>query len=279
MKNIDKKVVDDFGEEWNQYSQNTSSKTISDNDLESAWNQYFNIFPFDDLKEDAQGFDMGCGSGRWAQFVADKVHKLNCIDPSEKALNVAKKNLSKFTNISFYNASVNDEVLERNSQDFGYCLGVLHHIPNTLDGIKACSDLLKKDAPFLMYLYYNFENRSLLFKFLWRVSDLFRKLLSSLPSSIKRLITPLIAYLIYFPLARFALLCHKLGFNVENFPLTDYKDKPFYFMKTDALDRFGTRLEKRFSRKEIIEMLTESGFKDINFSDGNPCWVCISRKS
>ena len=93
MKNIDKKVVDDFGEEWNQYSQNTSSKTISDNDLESAWNQYFNIFPFDDLKEDAQGFDMGCGSGRWAQFVADKVHKLNCIDPSEKALNVAKKNL------------------------------------------------------------------------------------------------------------------------------------------------------------------------------------------
>ena len=26
---------------------------------------------------------MGC-SGRWAQFVADKVHILNCIDPSEK---------------------------------------------------------------------------------------------------------------------------------------------------------------------------------------------------
>ena len=96
MKNIDKKVVDDFGEEWNQYSQNTSSKTISDNDLESAWNQYFNIFPFDDLKEDAQGFDMGCGSGRWAKFVAEKVHTLNCIDPSEKALSVAKKNLSSF---------------------------------------------------------------------------------------------------------------------------------------------------------------------------------------
>ena len=118
-----------------------------------------------------------------------------------------------------------------------------------------------------------------LFKLLWRVSDLFRKFLSSLPSSVKRLITPIIAYLIYFPIARFTLLCHRLGINVENFPLTDYKDKPFYFMKTDALDRFGTRLEKRFSKKEIIDMLTESGFKDINFSDGNPCWVCISRKA
>lgn len=279
MKNIDKKVVYDFGEEWEKYSQNISSQTISRNDLKNAWNQYFHIFPFDDLKEGSQGFDMGCGSGRWAKFVANKVHILNCIDPSEKALNVAKKNLSKFSNINFYNASINDEVLKRNSQDFGYCLGVLHHIPNTLDGIKACSKLLKKDAPFLMYLYYNFENRPFLFKLIWRVSNLIRKFLSSLPSGIKGLITVIIAYLIYFPLARFALLCHKLGVNVANFPLTDYKDKPFYFMKTDALDRFGTRLEKRFSKQDIIDMLTVSGFKDIKFSEGNPCWVCISKKA
>ena len=33
---------------------------------------------------------MGCGSGRWAQFVAPRVKKLFCIDPSE-AINVAKK--------------------------------------------------------------------------------------------------------------------------------------------------------------------------------------------
>ena len=60
-----------------------------------------------------------------------------------------------------------------------------------------------------------------------------------------------------------------MGINVENFPLTDYKNKSFYFMKTDALDRFGTRLEKRFSKQEIIDMLTVSGFKDIKFSEGN----------
>ena len=70
-----------------------------------------------------------------------------------------------------------------------------------------------------------------------------------------------------------------MGINVENFPLTDYKNKSFYFMKTDALDRFGTRLEKRFSKQEIIDMLTVSGFKDIKFSEGNPRWVCLSKKS
>ena len=29
------------------------------------------------------------------------------------------------------------------------------------------------------------------------------------------------------------------------------KNKTFYFMRTDALDRFGTKLEKRFTKEEI----------------------------
>ena len=49
-------------------------------------------------------------------------------------------------------------------------------------------------------------------------------------------------------------------------------------MKTDALDRFGTSLEKRFSRQEITEMLENAGFENINFSNDMPYWVCISSK-
>ena len=37
---------------------------------------------------------MGCGTGRWAKFVAPKVNKLNCIDPS-LSIKVAKKKLKK----------------------------------------------------------------------------------------------------------------------------------------------------------------------------------------
>ena len=50
-------------------------------------------------------------------------------------------------------------------------------------------------------------------------------------------------------------------------------------MKTDALDRFGTRLEKRFSKDEIQKMLKEAGFRDIKFSKNMPFWVSISTKS
>ena len=275
MKNIDKKTVEDFGEEWNKYNQSS----IPDEELKKSWNQYFDMFSFEELSNDSEGFDMGCGSGRWAKFVANKVHLLNCIDPSEKALNVAKRNLSNFSNIRYFNASVNDNILKENSQDFGYCLGVLHHIPDTLEGIKACAKLLKKNAPFLLYLYYNFENRSSFFKLIWRLSDFIRKIISSLSPKAKIFLTSIIAYLIYYPLARFAFISEKLGIDVSNLPLSDYRNKPIYFMKTDALDRFGTRLEKRFSKDEIKRMLQEAGFRDIRFSKNMPFWVSISRKS
>ena len=275
MKNIDKKTVEDFGEEWNKYNQSS----IPDEELKKSWNQYFDMFSFEELSNDSEGFDMGCGSGRWAKFVANKVHLLNCIDPSEKALNVAKRNLSNFSNIRYFNASVNDNILKENSQDFGYCLGVLHHIPDTLEGIKACAKLLKKGAPFLLYLYYNFENRPFFFKILWRLSDFLRKRISSLSPKTKIFFTSILAYLIYFPSARFALASEKLGIDVSNFPLSDYRKKPFYFMKTDALDRFGTRLEKRFTKDEIQRMLQKAGFRDIRFSKNMPFWVSISRKS
>ena len=42
--------------------------------------------------------------------------------------------------------------LKDNSQDFGYCLGVLHHIPDTYLGLEKCVLKLKKGAPFY-YIY------------------------------------------------------------------------------------------------------------------------------
>jgi len=275
MKNIDKKTVEDFGKEWNKYNQSS----LSDEELKKSWDQYFDMFSFEELSDDSEGFDMGCGSGRWAKFVANKVGLLNCIDPSEEALNVAKRNLSNFSNIRYFNASVNDNTLKENSQDFGYCLGVLHHIPDTLEGIKACAKLLKKDAPFLLYLYYNLENRPFFFRLIWKLSDFIRIIISSFPSKTKIFTTSIIAFLIYYPLARFAFGSEKLGIDVSNFPLSDYRSKDFYFMKTDALDRFGTRLEKRFSKDEIQIMLQEAGFRDIRFSKSTPFWVSVSLKS
>ena len=274
--NKDQKVIEDFGDEWTDFTY--ESKTIDQAELKKNFLQYFSIFPWNNIPNDAEGFDMGCGSGRWAQFVAPKVHSLNCIEPS-KALDIAKVNLQKLDNISFYRGTTDSCSLNDQSQDFGYCLGVLHHIPDTQQALSDCARLLKKGAPFLLYLYYNLDNKPIWYRYIWKLSDFVRNIISILPRPIKKASCFLIAALIYFPLSRLALFIELFGFNVSNFLLSDYRNKPFYQMRNDALDRFGTRLEQRFSRQKIEDMLLESGFQDISFSEEMPFWTSISYKS
>jgi hypothetical protein len=50
-------------------------------------------------------------------------------------------------------------------------------------------------------------------------------------------------------------------------------------MRTDAYDRFCTRLEKRFRRSDIERMLMHAGFKDIVFSNAPPFWCAVGMKS
>jgi hypothetical protein len=66
---------------------------------------------------------------------------------------------------------------------------------------------------------------------------------------------------------------------VNSWPLAYYRDKGFYVMRTDALDRFGTRLEQRFSRADIVAMLHAAGCVDPVFSTRPPYWVVVARKS
>src|SRR6476661_1987880 len=95
--NIDEKVVAGFGDEWARFDQSS----LDGRELESMFENYFNIFPWNELPRDAVGFDLGCGSGRWAKFVAPRVGKLYLFDPAEQALNVARRNLSASTNCEF----------------------------------------------------------------------------------------------------------------------------------------------------------------------------------
>ena len=165
-----------------------------------------------------------------------------------------------------------------NSMDFGYSLGVLHHIEDTDKGIVECVRKLKKNAPFLIYLYYAFDNKPFYYKLIWKITNPFRELISRLPFPIKVFVTKVIALIVYLPLSRIAKIFDKFGINVNNFPLNHYKDKSFYIMQTDSLDRFGTILEKRFSKDHITKILKNAGISRIKFNEFAPYWCAIGLK-
>ncbi|MCY7375613.1 MAG: hypothetical protein LH472_06535 [Pyrinomonadaceae bacterium] len=78
-------------------------------------------------------------------------------------------------------------------------------------------------------------------------------------------------------LARTALLLEKTGMKVEKIPLSQYRTNSFYVMRNDALDRFGTQLEKRFTKKEMQEMMENAGLENITFS-ATSFWTAVGYK-
>lgn len=271
MPNMDRDTVDSFGDEWSRFRQDQLDRQ----ELETLFQNYFAIFPWNSLPPDATGFDMGCGSGRWARLVAPRVGHLTCIDPSPDALSVAADALAEQSNVTFVSAGVSGSGLKPSSQDFGYSLGVLHHIPDTLGGLNSCTALLRPGAPFLLYLYYRFDNRPAWFRVVWWLSNLIRKLIVKLPPSLKGLTTDFLAVLLYFPIARSAAVAEYLGLRIDHWPLSSYRHTSFYTMRTDSRDRFGTPMEHRFTRDEIQMMMESAGLERIRFSESVPFWCAV----
>jgi hypothetical protein len=152
-------------------------------------------------------------------------------------------------------------------------------VPDVEEGLRAIARKLKPGAPLLLYLYYNFENRPSWFRALWSVSNLVRRFVSRTPFRSRVLISHSIAMFVYFPVARFGALLDRLGRLPSAWPLRMYRHASFYTMRTDALDRFGTRIEHRFSRDEIIGLLRRCGLENPVFSDGPIYWCVCARRT
>ena len=274
--NVDESVAAGFGHEWSTFQQDEGH--FSTSDREAMFHSYFRIFPWEILPAAAVGLDVGCGSGRWSLLVAPRVGHLHLLDASADALAVAKKNLSRATNTTFHHASVGEIPLQDASLDFAFSLGVLHHVPDTVSALKEVASKLKTGAPFLIYLYYAFDNRPWWFKVVWKLSDVFRAIICRLPTKLRLVISQIIAVSVYWPLARIAALVQRAGLPTALIPLEAYRNRSFYVMRTDAYDRFCTSLEKRFTRKQIEQMLLDAGFERIRFSEEVPFWCAVGMK-
>lgn len=62
--NLDPATVEGFGNEWTAFDQAAAPSA----EQEQMYRIYFSLFPWEKLPRSAEGFDLGCGSGRWALF-------------------------------------------------------------------------------------------------------------------------------------------------------------------------------------------------------------------
>ena len=271
LKKSEKSLIKFFGQRWKKFDQEPI-KT----ELKKIFDIYFGNFPFDKINKKSVGIDIGSGTGRWAQFILPKVKKLYCLEPSNEAISISKIKLSKYKNCIHLNKEANDIFeIEDHSLDFAYSLGVLHHITDINKAMHSFSIKLKDRAPVLLYLYYNLETRGIIYRLISKLINIIRIIISRMPSLFKFIISDFFAIFIYFPLSRFAKFISYLGINTSRLPLSFYKDYSFYTLRSDSLDRFGTIIEKRYTKDDIIKICNKFGIKNLVFNKNQPYWtVC-----
>ena len=272
-ENLDQGVIDSFGHEWAtfDYGETDTSEALDAQFLAYCTPLDLNLF---DPKNSIAG-DFGAGSGRWTSRLTPYFSLVYALEPSDGAIDVLKNKFSNEAKISVLQETVGANSIPLESLDLAMSLGVLHHIPDTGLAIKEVARRIKPGGVFLCYLYYNLENKPTFYKLIFKAVNVVRKAISGLPQRIKQIVTSAIAALIYWPLARFSKALSMFGINTSNIPLHHYADMPFVMLANDALDRFGTTLEQRFSKAEITEMLGAADFdvSTLKFSEIEPYWT------
>jgi len=265
--NLDHETVQGFGREWSTFTQ----RPLADSERLELFERYFSLIDWS--RRPRRCLDMGCGSGRWAVLAAPLVDELVAADASREALEVARRNVPA-GNVLFVESSPENLPYPDGHFDLIFSLGVLHHLPDTAGAIRSLARKLCPGGTLLLYLYYAFDTRPAWFRALWKATDLTRRLISRAPFPVRYALSQAIAAVIYWPLARTA----KNLPVPETWPLKFYAERSFYTMRTDALDRFGTRLEKRFTRSQIAAMLDSAGLASVRFSESAPYWVCAAAR-
>jgi SAM-dependent methyltransferase len=277
-ENLDQGVIDSFGYEWATFDYGEAETTEALNAQFKAYCAPIDLSKFNPKISVAA--DFGAGSGRWTSRLIPFFSLVYALEPSEGANRVLNQKFSDEAKIVVLQETVGVNSIPLDSLDLAMSLGVLHHIPDTSMAIKDVAHRIKSGGIFLCYLYYNLENKPTFYRLIFKGVNAARKIISILPQKLKFLVTSTIAALVYWPLARFSKLMSRFGFNTSNIPLHHYAEMPFVMLANDALDRFGTSLEQRFSKTEITEILRLANFdtSTLKFSNVEPFWTFSVRK-
>ena len=266
-------VISAFDDEWRRY------RDVGTAEHSALFARYFDLVPASSFSAEQTVLDAGAGAGRWAFEVARRGPRVVAVDLG-RSIEVAREN-TPVDRVACVQADLEALPIAHGAVDWAYSLGVLHHAKAPEVALRNVVDAVRPGGTVLVYLYYALDHRGPIYRWLFRAVDIARRFLSRQPRAATRLVAMAIAVVVYWPLARAAALLESAGAGqlADKIPLGFYRHLSFRTMRNDSLDRFGTRLERRYTRAEMITLMRGAGLSNVRISETAPFWHGIGSKS
>lgn len=164
--------ADAFGLEWNAFRTAHLKQFTGLDYLDDQFRDYLD-FPMDELGGKLV-LDAGCGLGRFSEVVLNHGGRVVAVDLS-RAIDAAYANLSGSGDIHFVQADIFNLPFRRETFDFVYSWGVLHHTPDPPAAFQALVPLVRPGGKLMAFVYANYN------KAYQATTEFYRKLTKRLP--------------------------------------------------------------------------------------------------
>ncbi len=269
-----------FADEWNYFTANMDIKNeaLAKGELDSYFNPFVN---YSDL-ENKIVLDGGCGGGRLIYIVSkhSKAKEIFGIDLSNAVFTAFKHTKDK-DNVTIIQADIYKPPFKKNTFDFIYSVGVLHHLPNPKGGFSSLVRFLKPDGDILSWVYGK-EGNFLYIKF----ADPIRQFITSrLPFKINlylswliTLVVWLIIFILYVP-ANF-ILKEKTASKILPFNkyFMFFRERGFADFWRTIFDKMVPTISYYISEGEFKDWFTTNNLNYKTFFRNGHSWLGIGKK-
>jgi len=247
---LQNRTIEDFGDQWSRYQDNSgfyASDELFADMLEPL------LSP--ESLQDKKVADIGSGSGRIVQMIlATGAEKVYALEPSIDAFKTLKRNTASVQKRIEYLNVPGNKLPQNLDLDYVLSIGVIHHIPQPEETIRACLGALKPGGQCLIWLYGK-EGNEIYLKFI----EPLRKLTVKLP----HVVLSAISHVMNVLLGAYIFLCRWMPL-----PMRDYMREVIAKMSWAKrylviYDQLNPAYAKYYTQQEAYGLLADIGFEDV----------------
>ncbi len=249
MDRIEEKTIRDFGEQWQEFQENTG--------------YYASLDMFKDVVGPLIGIDeirgrivadVGSGTGRIVNMLAEAgAEHITAVEPST-SFSILKENTARYNDkITYLNISGHELSLDGHF-DLIFSYGVIHHIKDPLPCLRACYRSLKRGGRIVIWIY-GLEGNEFYLSWYRTVCRITRSMPHWALMGLCRIL--------YVPAIGYGKLSQLFKLPMHEYFLKHYLQLDRMTQVATLYDQLNPSYSKYYKRNEALELLEMSGFKDV----------------